>query len=401
MPSTESFPFKRLIVDRLVYGMTRIWWRLHPNFTDPAPHLYQLQIGRTQLPHAADWEDVGPAVANAAMLTTPARDDVTNQLDLTYRVRLTTPIRTYVSLPVAARGHLTERDWCIAREIVRKEQLNHRLTACHGALLIRQRFGIPCTRCRDPMTEAVTDSRCPVCYGTGFVSGYHAPLPFYCFTMEEVQQQENRGGALENPSAWSEYLLIAKARVIGFPLVSKEDVFVDASTDQRWRIQATSTLAAIRGFPLVTGVLMRTIPTTDPVYQIEIGGEPGEYLAPTLPTVGCGSVAVDHDYGGTDRLAYVSPTGEGIAGAKILAYPAEVYDNGHTTPNYAIASTTTVANGRWAQALRLDPGMYVLIYSRPGAYGPDRVDLTVTEPNTPQAQPPIPDRYAPTAFGAF
>jgi hypothetical protein len=52
----------------------------------------------------------------------------------------------------------------------------------------------------------------------------------------------------------------------------------------------------------------------------------------------------------------------------------------------AVAVTTTRANGRWTDALRVNPGQYVILFEKPGEYGPDTAAVTVTPgssvPNT-------------------
>ena len=401
MPTTESFPFTRLLVDHLLYGLTQVWWELHPNFLDPFPHLYQLQFSPAGVPNDSAWENVGNPVENAAALPDPERRSFGVLSTSFYRVLVTTPLRTYVSLPVAALGKLSAKDWQLAREIVRKEQLRHRLVSRPGVLLKRRRSGPPCPRCRDAMTDAVTTSRCPLCLGTGFLPGYHAPIPAYFCDIAEEQQTERRGGAAENPGEWSMQRAVAKARLIGCPVANIEDVIVETATDRRWRIVERQPAATIRGVPIVVAAVLAAIPFSDPVYQVEVGGEAPEYLTPPLPVRGCGSVEVTHDYGGADRLAYITPEGRGIPGATISVYAAARYDQGFRGPEEIIAQTTTDGNGRWEYALRLDPGQYVLIYSRKGAYGPDRVDLTVTAPATPLPPPQPPDRYAPGDFGAF
>ncbi len=399
MPASSSFPFKRIFVDHLVVGATRVWWEHHPNFGDPPLRIYKLQVGHTQNPLATDWVDVDAnGIAEALYLVDRERRVTGNRLNVFYRIVLQTPLRNYVSLPVPALGQMQARDWAIAREIVRRERLRHRRMARNGVLLKRRRYGVKCPTCRDMMTDAVVNSMCPDCLGVGFQGGYHTPLPFQCFDIASEPIVEQRGGAAQNPAEWSLQVETVKARVLAFPMLEKEDVFVETATDRRWRVGDIHYVAAIAGVPIVAEVELRHIPFSDIVYQFEVGGESGEDNTRLLPKVGCGRVAVTHDYGGTDNLRYTRASGEGIAGATILVYRKADWDVAKRSADYVVASTTTLANGRWADTLMLDPGEYRLVYTLEGQYGPDYFDLVVTGPVETTVPP---DRHAPGDFGAF
>jgi len=102
--------------------------------------------------------------------------------------------------------------------------------------------------------------------------------------------------------------------------------------------------------------------------------------ASQIPTIGSGSVAVDHDYTCPDGLAYKTDAGIGIDNAEIRIYLATDYDVGHLSNNYIKATTTTDVNGRWRETLMLDPGDYVVYAFRQPDYGPDIIRFTVTAP---------------------
>ena len=92
---------------------------------------------------------------------------------------------------------------------------------------------------------------------------------------------------------------------------------------------------------------------------------------------GDGSVVVDHDYGGTDALAYKTAGGVGIDNAVVRAYLKTDYDAGNTASAYIKASTTTDVNGRWTYEMNLDPATYTLYYFKQGAYAPSTQEVTV------------------------
>lgn len=386
MTQPRIFPFRRVSVDHMVRGVTRVWWQLEPLFNDPGPYSFQLQFGRTGLRDAADWQNVGAPVTNGYYAEDPAHREAGYDLLLHYRVVLTTPNSTYVSQPSNCFGELTEKDWLLAREVIRKEQLRHKYVSAPGYLIKPMRYGVMCKRCRDPLTQEITDADCVVCNGTGFEVGFHPPLPMQCWDLSPQTIEENIDANLKGATRNNPYVM---ARVIGFPALNKNDVWVNGSSDERWLVESIQITAAIRNVPIVYQVKLGLLPLNHATYAIEIGGEPASRSGPVLPALGCGDVIVDQDYLGSDSLIYAPAEGCPVVGAAVYAFTATDFAEHGLTINraLAIASTTTRVNGRWSQSLRLDPGNYVLLYEKQGEYGPDTVELTV--------EPPPPDEVLP------
>jgi len=386
MTQARIFPFRRVSVDHMVRGVTRVWWQLEPLFNDPGPYIFQLQFGRTGLRDAADWQNVGEPVTDGYVALDPAWREASYDLLVHYRITLTTPLGTYVSQAAACSGELTEKDWLLAREIIRKEKLRHKLVSVPGYLIKQMRYGVPCKRCRDPLTSEITDADCPVCNGTSFEIGYHPPLPMQCWdlspqTIVEQVDSQMKGATRDNP--------YVNARVIGFPALNKNDIWVNGSSDERWLVEQIQIVAAIRNVPIVYQVQLGLLPFHSTVYKLEVGGEVPERDGPVLPVLGCGAVTVDQDYLGPDSLIYAPEAGCPIVGAKVYVFEKTVFDPQGVAIDraLAVANTYTRVNGRWAQSLNLDPGNYTLLYEKLGDYGPDTVELVVTPPVTPQAAP--------------
>jgi hypothetical protein len=374
------FPFRQVAVDHMVRGVTRVWWQLEPAFNDPGPYVFQLQVGNTALNDTTDWRNVGSPITDGYV----AYDDVWraagSDLVTHYRLTLTTPKDVYTSTPVNCFGELAERDWNIAREIVRKEQLRHKYVSVSGYLIKPYRFGRPCTRCRDPLTGEVLDSNCPICSGTGFEVGYHPALPLQCWDVEPYTIEEDQD---VNALGTTRSKHMTKARVVGFPTLNTNDIWVNGTSDERWIIHSIKIAAAVRGVPLIYDVEMGLVPLTNAIYALEVGGEPAARPGPVLPILGCGAVTVDHDYGGPDNLAYRDATGSPIVGAAVYLFPKDIYDAAHPAlPNRteAVAGTYTRTNGRWQDALRVSPGEYVVLYEYPGEWGPDVEPFTAVDP---------------------
>ena len=165
---------------------------------------------------------------------------------------------------------------------------------------------------------------------------------------------------------------------------------MNGSSDERWRVETIQVAASIRGVPIVYSVKMGLVPFNNSVYSLEVGGEPENRPGPTLPVKGCGTIAVDHNYGGQENLIYAaSIDGCPIIGASVYVFTRAVYDELETdTPrNLAVSGTTTRANGRWTESLKLDPGEYAILFEKLGEYGPDIAYVEVTTPPLPQMAP--------------
>lgn len=402
MPQSRIFPFRRVSVDHMVRGTTRVWWQLERTFNEPGPYVFQLQLGKTGLRDATDWVNIGPPVVNGYTASDPAWREAGYDLLDHYRVVLTTPTSVYVSQAANCYGDLPEKDWLIAREIIRKEQLRFKYVAVPGYLLKPFRFGKACRRCRDQLTQEVLDSDCPVCNGTGFEVGYHPPLSLQCWDLSTQTIQEDVDSQLKGMTRQNPYIT---ARVIGFPAINKSDIWVNGSSDERWLVETIKIEAAIRNVPIVYQIQMGLLPFSNTAYAIEVGGEPAERVGPTLPIEGCGEVPVDQNYGSLDRFVYKTEDGCPIHGAAIYIYAKSVFDvSGFNTPkNLAVGVTSTTANGRWAQSIALDPGEYAIVYEKLGEYGPDVDFVTVisTAPTQPCKWVPTLPLAADTAGSTF
>lgn len=381
MPSTRSYPFRRLAVDHAIVGQTRVWWELEEIFRDPEPHTFQLQVSHLGAANAVDWENVGTPLTAAYFAVDDEQRDTGKELTAHYRVLLTTPVGTYASPPVGCFGELTEADWVFARELLRKEELRHSKVSRSGYLLKRLRYGRRCKLCRDALTQEVTNAHCPQCNGTGFEVGYNAPVPFQCFDLQPVTnaftQDANGRGTVRDKASVS-------ARVLGFPMLNKYDVWVDPKSDERWVIHEITFSASCRGVPVVMDVQMSLLPFSHQVYKIDVGRQLPDQEE-SLPTSGHGCIVVDHNYGGPDNLSVTTAEGQPVEGLVILAFTKANYEGYGNNPatvsrRLAVASSSTMAAGRWAYAIRLDPGDYVLVLEKAGFFGPNAYPLTVLPP---------------------
>lgn len=266
-PATCQSVFDMVHVSYIIRGGTRIMWLLNPDFKDPNPGSFQVQVGMTGNPDADDRVNVGSPVVNSCYAIDPNRRVYGLSQYTHYRIVLTTPKGTYDSFPVSKTGVLAKRDWLIAAEIIRKEKLRYKLAGQEGYLLKYRANGDDCTRCIDFQTQEPTDPNCPQCKGTGRQCGYFYPMACVWADLSpkahrmHIDDQGTRGTIND---------VVVTARMLMFPLIDELDVWVSAKTDDRYYIQTIQHIAEVRGVPILANVELRLAPYTDIVYSIEI-----------------------------------------------------------------------------------------------------------------------------------
>ncbi len=282
MPNTRDLVFNRIQVDHLVRGSTRVSWSLFYEFNDPGPYEFILQYGETGDPLADDWLNVGLPVQDSFFAVDDIRRDFGTVRTAHYRVQLTTINAVYYSKPAAVYGLLDLHDWLLAREIVRKELLRHKLATVPGWLFKRRRSGPlqplssrkdPHLAVLDPLTGDIIRRDGPGAeetVGTEYLGGYYLPVPFSFDVVNPTffdSVVENLGN--DNPDAVN-----GGGRALLLPSLEYRDVFAAAGSDLRYTIGKVKVAAAWRGVPLVGDpVELSLLPFSDIIYTIPINGQ--------------------------------------------------------------------------------------------------------------------------------
>ena len=236
--------FQRVHVTYIVHGSTRVMWDLYPEFVDPLPHTFQLQVGRTGVQDADDWQNVGLPLDNSFWAVDTAQRTFGLLQPTHYRVQLTTSLGIYLSEPTGIAGVLDFRSWRLAREIVRKEKLRSRLATANGYLLKARVGGTRCPVCADLQTDEARNADCETCYGTGWRGGYFRPMPgvWADIDPQAAPAEQYEQGTLAN----------AHGRILHIPLIEERDVWVNAATDDRFFIHKLQNIVEFRGtLPLI------------------------------------------------------------------------------------------------------------------------------------------------------
>lgn len=263
-----SNPFARVSIDYIVAGNARIAWEMNRHFVDPGPYSFQVQVAHVGISEADDWTNVGAPVIDQFFAIDTDKRLWGKILDLYYRVELTTSVDIYYSNPQSCSGLLLKRDWLNAQEITRKELLRHRvLTSVSGYLLKARRYGPKCSICTDLLTDEVSKTNCTSCYGTGYENGFYAPVESIYADVGLPITRDHR-----NPNIGMESQAVIAARFIGDPLIYAYDVWINSTSDERYYIHTTKSLAQVRGIPVVIEAELRLAPFSDIIYEYSISG---------------------------------------------------------------------------------------------------------------------------------
>ena len=374
----SDYPIQRLLVYPAYPGSTLITWDLHPNMKDPPPYDYQLQRCRTANPDD-EWKDIGSTERDAVILVDNWLTDPNSVrsgfiLDCFYRIVLTTSRGQYVSKPEGCFGQLHREEWKLANEILAKERLYFKRTAVPGVLLQVKRQGERCPYCMGTYDDGINNAHCAHCFGTGYLGGYHKPFQFQAWQVSPSQLQEIHYS--ENVASINMSVDRYQARATGIPEIYQNDIWVDLSTAQRFRVSGSKVIAQIRRVPLIRIIDMTLIPASEMVYQIPIGHD--NYSPTVVPqeVSGCYYKTIDHDYPTKDDLRYITRNGDPVVGATILI--TKLPEKEGEEPIF-VHKTTTNSEGRWETAYKAAIGKYKITFEKPGNYGTDSRTIEVTE----------------------
>lgn len=266
----QPHPFKQVSVTFNPEGGSRVVWVMSNRFIDPLPHTYQLQASLSSAATATDYVDVGLPVSNSFYAVDDARRLTGKTMEVHYRVKVTTPEGTFTSAPVSGLSYHNKREWLHARDQIRQlKKLIKKYTGCYeGYLLKRKRFGPLCTRCNNRLTDEPTDSKCPICFGTGTVAGYFAAIPDFHLELGLEQTREK----VELQAQGTTKPLVITGFCAADVLINSRDVFISQRSGRRWFIETVKTVAEYRGYPTKYELELRVAPFSDVIYKVPLEG---------------------------------------------------------------------------------------------------------------------------------
>ena len=268
---------KRIQVVTQPRGGNLIAWEVWPGFKGQGPFWFFIDVARSGA--HGEWQSLNtlPVVDDCIYMDHRQRH-YDHLADFSYRVRLMLPneidpetghCKVCLSQPQQANGLWSKRDWLLAREIARKENLlqakRTNMTAV-GFILKRRRWGQPCVVCQEFDTKEV-QATCNICYSTGFVGGYFKAID-YVFT---VDAPWDRNFKRDETLAVTNNIT-RKGRGLAYPFLDTNDLFVRKDTGERFYINTISQVAEVGGVPIIINAELKLAPVTDDAYDVPLGG---------------------------------------------------------------------------------------------------------------------------------
>ena len=235
-------------------------WELNDSFSAPGPFAFRIQMAPTP---TGPWETISEPVIDSYYWA-DERKPVGKTAARNYRVTMVDADGVqYASEPVLPAGDLDLREFLIAREILRKEELNARMMAgVRGQVWIAAEYGTKCPKCLDPITGHVRNSHCSKCHGTGFYPSHYGPFTMWLsFSQNQNGMTHDEVGGTKDDKQFS-------VRAIGTPRLKKNDVIRDTRTGKMFYIQAVSNAAELRRIPIVQQLTVSEAATTDQCYDL-------------------------------------------------------------------------------------------------------------------------------------
>jgi hypothetical protein len=112
----------------------------------------------------------------------------------------------------------------------------------------------------------VKDGGCRLCYATGWIGGYYAPIPCFYINLQPSGSTIKHEIEALGPVVVTQ----ASGRAIASPILISGDVWVNGESSERFRIMQLNHIVEMRGIPVVYTVAMERIPFSDVVYSLSV-----------------------------------------------------------------------------------------------------------------------------------
>ena len=211
---------------------------------------------------AGDWLQLAGPITDDCFYVDPVKRSWNKDRNMFYRIRFKQDDKWVYSTPTQSGFTGSNRELALMKEMTRKQALVNRLGGDPGVFLKRRNWGQLCTACTDFDTREVVDISCPVCFGTGIVGGYFAPIPL---TMLCPGTPTNQRGM--EPELGTAQVTEDGKRCIAFPFIEKNDLWVNTRTSLRWNIKDVKIAAEFNDLPMFYEITLALIPQTNVVYD--------------------------------------------------------------------------------------------------------------------------------------
>jgi len=273
----RSDPFRHVLIENrfnLAAGAgVLIEWEMEPWFVEPGPWIFNVFKSKR---HEDGYIPVTGAqgLTNTAFAYDTEPDSFGIGIENYYRIQVITELgNAYWSCPKLAGNALPRRDLVVVRRKIanRKRMLaagGQSTKGTVGFLLRYPDFGepwsTPAEGSTDPNTGESLSSQSVVDFGTGVVGGYWDPI----VTVVKLEPEKRMRKLTDKGMVTHVY---RTAGALPFPRIRPNDVWVNARTDERFRVQSDIVTAeSWAGVPIWMNLRLELLHTADIVYKFPV-----------------------------------------------------------------------------------------------------------------------------------
>ena len=254
-----DFSFK--IVPNFFQGHTYLW-DVPPEFIVPFPWKFTVEKADVAYALPEDWKVISPVLTNVFAYVGDQVPKYNKDYSEQYRLKLQAGGKTFYSEPRTVFADIPKDDWCVIREIQRKEVLQMRgLSGVACQLWQRRMTGVVCTYCTSPSTGEVIDPDCAWCYGTGKLGGYHGP--YLCWGTFSLKQGQKTYGENEQSGVPTD-IRNHQIRLIGNPYIFQKDILADITSGRKYVVtKLPESILEIRRIAVIQNLYVAELATQD------------------------------------------------------------------------------------------------------------------------------------------
>lgn len=260
-----------IIVRTFDLGYLDVFWEVEPHYEDIDE--YEMYVLRSEAPEGNYTVLAGPFEDEYHF-----RDTAVGQgkryRNWYYRIRLVHKATSKTAeYPSVGGGTLRAAPTLEGLEIARQARLRFQEKEGRKLLIYPKRtWGQRC-RCTDPITKRQMDDRCLMCYGTGYVGGFHTPIMVYGGIVTPVDMKTPT--RIKQETKQNTFV-----RLADFPIVQPNWMIVEGE-NIRWRVGKNITRTERHRHIVRQQAAISSIPLGDIEYDVPVNIDDPKAFQPT------------------------------------------------------------------------------------------------------------------------
>lgn len=193
------------------------------------------------------------------------------QRDVFYTVTAEAAGTELSRMTLAVGDYLPRRQFLLRRKMHRDIRVGFKFNSIPWVLFKRKQWGVRCTACYDSLTNTVLNSKCLVCFGTGFEGGYEAPFHLLA-----------RKGTTNPQISMAPQGLVEVNQIeltlLDYPTIAVDDVLSELRQNRRYVVKHVSR-TELRGVPVHQKLVISELARDSVEYSliVEMGASPTYY----------------------------------------------------------------------------------------------------------------------------